>query len=78
VIQPAVLRGRASYERTMEGWTDDADGDALAHTVRLTDADRQIELRRHQPTRFAMPPAESWVVTWHRSALESPHCAGLE
>src|SRR2546427_7725055 len=29
----------------MEGWTDDADGDALAHTVRLTDADRQIELR---------------------------------
>ena len=45
MIQPAVLRGRASYERTMEGWTDDADGDALAHTVRLTDADRQIELR---------------------------------
>src|SRR5262245_44189905 len=29
----------------MEGWTDDADGDALAHTVRLTDADRQIEVR---------------------------------
>src|SRR5262249_56902922 len=29
----------------MEGWTDDADGDALAHTVRLTDADGQSELR---------------------------------
>src|SRR5262244_2964539 len=29
----------------MEGWTDDADGDGLAHTVRLVDPDRQIELR---------------------------------
>src|SRR2546422_11709874 len=34
----------------MEGWTDDADGDALAHTVRLTDADRQIELRAETTT----------------------------
>jgi Protein of unknown function (DUF2889) len=45
MIQPAVLRGREIYERTMEGWTDDAEGDGLAHTVRLADPDRQIELR---------------------------------
>ncbi|OLC00809.1 MAG: hypothetical protein AUH30_01645 [Candidatus Rokubacteria bacterium 13_1_40CM_68_15] len=45
MIEPAVLRGRARYERTMEGWTDDADGDALAHTVRLADPERQIEFR---------------------------------
>jgi len=40
MIEPAVLRGRARYERTMEGWTDDADGDALAHTVRLAPSGR--------------------------------------
>src|SRR3989442_2354841 len=45
MIEPAVLRGRARYERTMEGWTDDADGDALAHTVRLADPERRIEFR---------------------------------
>ena len=45
MIQPAVLRGREIYERTVDGWTDDADGDGLAHTVRLADPDRQIELR---------------------------------
>lgn len=44
MIEPAVLRGRARYERTMEGWTDDADGDSLAHTVRLADPDREIEM----------------------------------
>ena len=45
MIEPAVLRGRARYERAMEGWTDDAEGDALAHTVRVADPDRRIELR---------------------------------
>jgi len=45
MIEPAVLRGRSQYERTMEGWTDDADGDALTHTVRLGDPERQIELQ---------------------------------
>ncbi len=55
MIEPAVLRGRARYERVMEGWTDDAGADALAHTVRLTDPERQIEL---------------WVVTTTSPAYE--------
>ena len=45
MIEPAVLRGRVRYERVMEGWIDDAEGDTLAHTVRLADPDRHVELR---------------------------------
>jgi len=44
MIAPAALRGRARYERSTEGWTDDAEGDALGHTVRMRDPDREIEL----------------------------------
>ncbi|MBI4246728.1 MAG: DUF2889 domain-containing protein [Candidatus Rokubacteria bacterium] len=45
MIAPALLRGRARYERVMEGWTDNTHADALTHTVRLADADRGIELQ---------------------------------
>lgn len=44
MLDPPRLRDRASYERTMEGWTDEAGGDALRHTVVLRDGDRGIEL----------------------------------
>ncbi len=44
MIAPALLAGRDRYERVMEGWTDDAPDDALAHTVRLRDPDRAVEL----------------------------------
>ena len=42
--EPPLLRGRDRYERVMEGWSDDAPGEALTHTVRLADPDRQVEL----------------------------------
>jgi hypothetical protein len=45
VITPSVLGTRASYERVMDGWTDNTDGDAFTHTVRLTEPDRSVELR---------------------------------
>lgn len=42
---PALLAGRDRYERVMEGWTDDVHrDDALAHTVRLRDPERAVEL----------------------------------
>lgn len=42
--EPRVLRGRARYERVMEGWVDNTSEDAFTHTVRLTDVDRAIEV----------------------------------
>jgi len=44
VLSPGVLRGRARYERAMEGWTDNTHDDALTHTVVLSDDDRAVEL----------------------------------
>jgi Protein of unknown function (DUF2889) len=44
VIEPRLLRGRTRYERVMEGWTDDAPGAALAHTVALRDDERAVEV----------------------------------
>ena len=44
MIEPAVLRGRARYERVMDGWTDNTHADAFTHTVRLGDDDRAIEV----------------------------------
>jgi hypothetical protein len=52
-IDPAVLHGRARYERVMEGFTDNTHDDALTHTVRLTDPDRAVELRV-----VALPPPD--------------------
>ncbi|MEX2148561.1 MAG: DUF2889 domain-containing protein [Candidatus Rokuibacteriota bacterium] len=42
--EPPLLRGRDRYERVMEGWSDDAPGEAFTHTVRLADADRGVEV----------------------------------
>lgn len=42
--EPPLLRGRDRYERVMDGWSDDAPGEALTHTVRLADPDRHVEL----------------------------------
>ena len=42
--EPAVLRGRARYERVMEGWVDNTDADAFTHTVTLSDPDRAVEV----------------------------------
>ena len=44
VIAPAVLAGRARYERVMEGWVDNTHADAFTHTVRLGDDDRAVEI----------------------------------
>ena len=43
-VQPALLNGRARYERVMDGWVDNVHDDALTHTVRLTDDDRAVEV----------------------------------
>ena len=40
---PALLSGRDRYERVMHGRVDCLHGDALTHTVRLTDDDRALE-----------------------------------
>ena len=45
MITPAVLGARSSYERVMEGWTDNTEGDAFTHTVRIAEPDRTVELR---------------------------------
>jgi hypothetical protein len=43
---PALLAGRARYERIARGWSDGAEsGDALRHTVRVADPDREVEVR---------------------------------
>jgi hypothetical protein len=44
VIEPAVLAGRDRYERVMDGWTDNTHTEGFAHTVRLSEPDRTVEL----------------------------------
>ncbi len=44
MIAPARLRGRARYERVVEGWTDNTHPEAFTHTVRLGDDDGAVEV----------------------------------
>lgn len=44
MITSPHLDGRDRYERSMEGWVDNAHHEAFTHTVRLTDDDAAIEL----------------------------------
>jgi hypothetical protein len=44
VIEPPLLRGRARYERVMEGWVDNTHADAFTHTVNLSDDARAVEI----------------------------------
>jgi hypothetical protein len=44
MVEPPLLRGRDRYERVMDGWSDDAPGEAFTHTVRLADPDRHVEV----------------------------------
>src|SRR5438034_4064099 len=44
VNEPPLLRGRARYERVMEGWVDNTHVDAFTHTVSLSDDDRAVEV----------------------------------
>ena len=44
MLDPALLEGRARYERVMHGWVDNLHEDALTHTVRLSDDDRGLEV----------------------------------
>ena len=44
MLDPALLGGRARYERAMHGWVDNLHEDALTHTVRLGDDDRGLEV----------------------------------
>ena len=53
MLDPALLGGRARYERVMHGWVDNLHEDALTHTVRLSDDDRGLEatvVARPSPT----------------------------
>ena len=43
-LKPALLDGRARYERVMDGWIDNLHDDALTHTVTLADSDRAVEV----------------------------------
>ena len=61
---PALLQGRARYERLMEGFTDNTHDDALTHTVRLTEPDRAIELRV-----VALPPPDYLIREASATAL---------
>lgn len=45
MISPSVLGTRARYERVMDGFCDNTDGEAFTHTVRLAEPDRTVELR---------------------------------
>jgi len=44
MITSPHLDDRGRYERSMEGWVDNADGDTFTHTVRIGDDRRRIEL----------------------------------
>ena len=44
MLAPALMQGRARYERVMHGWVDNLHEDALTHTVRLSDDDRGLEV----------------------------------
>ena len=44
MLEPAVLRDRARYERRTDGWVDNTHDDAFTHTVRIVEPDRGVEL----------------------------------
>jgi hypothetical protein len=44
MLAPALLAGRDHYERVMQGRVDNTHDDAFTHTVRLSDADRALEI----------------------------------
>ena len=44
MLEPALLRGRERYERTVDGWVDNLHDDALTHTVRIVEPERAVEL----------------------------------
>lgn len=70
MIEPAALRGRPRYERVMDGWTDDAPGDALAHTVALRDDDRAVEV-----TVVALP-SPTYEIRHARCRVQAGEVAG--
>ena len=43
-VSPALLDGRARYERVMDGWVDNTHDHALTHTIHLADSDRAVEV----------------------------------
>lgn len=44
MLEPALLRGRERYERTVHAWSDNTHDDAFTHTVRIAEPERAIEL----------------------------------
>jgi hypothetical protein len=44
MLEPALLDGRARYERVMHGRVDNTHDDAFTHTVQLRDDDRALEI----------------------------------
>jgi len=44
MLEPAVLRDRARYERRIDGWVDNTHDDALTHTVRIVEPGRELQL----------------------------------
>jgi hypothetical protein len=44
MLEPLLLRGRARYERTIHGWSDNTHDDAFTHTVRIADPERAVEV----------------------------------
>ena len=77
--EPPLLRGRDRYERVMEGWSDDAAGEAFTHTVRLADPDRHVELSvtaLPSPT-YAIHAAECRVLAGDVSPAAVRGVAGL-
>jgi hypothetical protein len=53
MLEPAVLRDRPRYERRIDGWVDNTHDDALTHTVRIAEPERELELT----TVVTPPPA---------------------
>ena len=44
MITSSFLDGRGRYERSTDGWVDDADDDTFTHTVRIGDEHHEVEL----------------------------------
>jgi len=44
MLEPPLLRGRERYARVIDGWVDNTHDDAFTHTVRISDAERAVEL----------------------------------
>ncbi len=79
MLQPPLLRGRDRYERVMDGWSDDAPGEAFTHTVRLADADRQVEvaITALPSPSYAIQSAECRVLAGDVSPAAARGIAGL-